>query len=190
MNILDVGAGPRKYPGSISIDINAVNKPDIVHDLDIYPWPVKNDTFDMVFCSHCLEHLVDPIKAVEEIYRVCRQGGTVKIVVPHYTGHTAWGSPEHKRAFGAKWFNYFHDDFTSISQSAARFDTVSVKLVWAAVTPYNKYSLFVRVFKPVISFVNTLISFLANLNIELCEKIWCYWVGGFCEIWFELKVKK
>ena len=190
MKILDVGSGPRKYPGSVNIDINPENAPDMLHDLNKYPWPAQSDEFDLVHCSHCLEHLDDAVKAVEEMYRLCKPGGLIKIIVPHYTGHTSWGSPEHKRAFGAKWFNYFHDDFRAISRSGVRFEKISVKLAWAPVSLFVKYSFFVKLFLPIIKIFNFLISFLANMSIELCEKIWCYWVGGFCEILFELTVSK
>jgi SAM-dependent methyltransferase len=38
-------------------------------------------------------------------------------------------------------------------------------------------------------FIST-IDKLANLNPLLCELFWVYWVGGFYEIQFDLKVKK
>jgi hypothetical protein len=48
MMILDVGAGFFKYPGSVSIDGSKKCGPDILHDLNTYPWPVADNTFDMV----------------------------------------------------------------------------------------------------------------------------------------------
>jgi SAM-dependent methyltransferase len=187
MKVLDIGSGPRKLPGSVSIDINPDNKPDFIHDLDTYPWPLKDNDYDIVHCSHCLEHLNNPIKAFEEMYRACKPGGTIKIIVPHYSGHTAWGSPEHKRAFGAKWFNYFLDEFKPISQSHLDIKIISIKFRWASISPFAGYSTLVKRFSTVIKLLDGIFSFLANLSVEVCEKLWCYWVGGFCEIRFELK---
>jgi len=42
-------------------------------------WPFRDDQFDLGLCSHCLEDLRDPLPAVHELSRVCRQ---VLIVVP------------------------------------------------------------------------------------------------------------
>jgi SAM-dependent methyltransferase len=191
VKILDVGAGPRKLPGSVSIDIIAENGPDILHNLDSFPWPIKDNEFDVVHCAHCLEHLSDPIKAVEEMYRVAKPGATIRVIVPHYSGHTAWGNPEHKRAFGAKWFDYFTlDEFRPISRSHLQFKIISIKFRWASVNPEKVYTPLVKLFSPLIKGLNEFLSFFANLSVEVCEKIWCYWVGGFGEIQFELRAEK
>lgn len=59
-------------------------------DSDILAWdlrkgiPFPDDTFDMVYSSHVLEH-IDRIHAVDflsECFRVTKQGGTIRIVVP------------------------------------------------------------------------------------------------------------
>jgi SAM-dependent methyltransferase len=39
-------------------------------------------TFDFVVINHVLEHLSNPVKAVREVFRICRKGGTVIISVP------------------------------------------------------------------------------------------------------------
>jgi SAM-dependent methyltransferase len=43
------------------------------------PWPFADHQFDWGLCSHCLEDLRDPLPAVRELQRVCRQ---VIIVTP------------------------------------------------------------------------------------------------------------
>lgn len=45
--------------------------------------PFKDNTVDFVFTSHVLEHFFDPIKALEEWYRVTKKGGYVFMIVPH-----------------------------------------------------------------------------------------------------------
>jgi hypothetical protein len=44
--------------------------------------PFGDDTQDAVYSSHCLEHIPDFIKAVQEWYRVTRIGGHIITVVP------------------------------------------------------------------------------------------------------------
>jgi SAM-dependent methyltransferase len=57
--------------------------PDIVADLNIDRLSMLPDeSQDFVIASHLLEHLVDPLAHLAEIYRVLRPGGTVIIMLP------------------------------------------------------------------------------------------------------------
>ena len=44
--------------------------------------PFKDECFDLILCNHVLEHIVDDIKAMEEIYRVLKPQGKAIIQVP------------------------------------------------------------------------------------------------------------
>ena len=41
-----------------------------------------DDSFDFVVANHVLEHLANPVRAVRDVFRVCRHGGKVVIAVP------------------------------------------------------------------------------------------------------------
>jgi SAM-dependent methyltransferase len=43
---------------------------------------VADDTYDFVFSSHCLEHLVDPLEGLKNWLRVVRPGGYVIFAIP------------------------------------------------------------------------------------------------------------
>ena len=43
---------------------------------------VKDETFDFVHSSHCLEHLIDPKVALENWFRVLKPGGTLIMLLP------------------------------------------------------------------------------------------------------------
>ena len=49
---------------------------------DICALPFKDGSFDLIFCNHVLEHIPDHIKAMEELYRVLKKGGTLIAQVP------------------------------------------------------------------------------------------------------------
>ena len=49
---------------------------------DIYALPFNNDQYDLIFCNHVLEHIPDDKKAMEELYRVLKKGGTLIAQVP------------------------------------------------------------------------------------------------------------
>lgn len=42
---------------------------------DICDLPFEDNSFDVVFCNHVLEHISDDIKAMQELYRVMKVGG-------------------------------------------------------------------------------------------------------------------
>jgi SAM-dependent methyltransferase len=49
---------------------------------DITELPFGDDTFDVLYCSHVLEHVVDDRKAMRELRRVLRPDGWALLVVP------------------------------------------------------------------------------------------------------------
>ena len=49
---------------------------------DILDLPFENESFDIIFCNHVLEHIEDDKKAMSEIYRVMKKGGWGIIQVP------------------------------------------------------------------------------------------------------------
>ncbi len=44
--------------------------------------PFENESFDIVFCNHVLEHIEDDRKAMSELYRVMKKGGWGIFQVP------------------------------------------------------------------------------------------------------------
>ena len=54
---------------------------DVVAPGDKLPFP--DSSYDFVISSHVLEHFPDPIAALEEWYRVVRNGGFIFAIIPH-----------------------------------------------------------------------------------------------------------
>lgn len=86
-SLLHVGAGSGRLPEWLSdyketrLDIDHRHNPDIIANMtdlgDI-------GEFDVVYSSHCLEHLhdYDVIKALQEFNRVLKKGGFLMVFVP------------------------------------------------------------------------------------------------------------
>ena len=53
-----------------------------VKHADILDLPFQDAMFDMVICNHVLEHVKDDTKAMSEIFRVLKSGGTAVLMVP------------------------------------------------------------------------------------------------------------
>ena len=50
--------------------------------MDINAMPFADNTYDVVFCNHVLEHIPDDVHAMREIYRVMKPGGWAILQVP------------------------------------------------------------------------------------------------------------
>lgn len=54
---LDIGCGQNKNPGFIGIDYEAYLGVDIVHNVELFPWPLPDECAHIAVTSHLLEHL-------------------------------------------------------------------------------------------------------------------------------------
>jgi SAM-dependent methyltransferase len=108
MTKINLGSGGRPLEGYINVDVNpAAPGIDVVHDLNMYPWPFESDTADEIFADQCLEHLDDHNRAMKEIHRILKPGGRAVIKVPHFTWQLAYTDPTHKHFFGYHTFSYY-----------------------------------------------------------------------------------
>lgn len=87
---------------------------------DILDLPFKDNEFDVVFCNHVLEHIIDDAKAMSELYRVMKPGGWGIFQVPMkynetktYEDFTITNREDRKKHFGqydhVRWYgmDYF-----------------------------------------------------------------------------------
>lgn len=77
---------------------------DMQHGDAQYLERVEDNSFDFVYSSHCLEHLVDPSVAIRHWIRVVKPGGHLVIQVPdedlYEQGHwPSWFNSDHKHTF-------------------------------------------------------------------------------------------
>jgi len=114
MKILDLGCGSKKidHPNAKVIGLDIIKHPevDVVWDLNKLPLPFKDKEFDIVHASHILEHIEDNKKffaLMDEIYRILKPNGVFHVRVPYWKGIYGISSPEHRRFFSIKSFNYF-----------------------------------------------------------------------------------
>ena len=124
---LDLGCGARKTPGAFGVDLVPAPGVDLVHDLNRIPWPLAENRFERVVCSHVLEHLSDLVGVMNEIHRVSKPGARVRILTPHFSSLNSWEDPTHVRHFARKSFSFF-DTESAHHCTDRRLKTVGVKL--------------------------------------------------------------
>ena len=94
---LDIGGFYQwTFPGAIPINIV-----DQILDYDAYSLPDYND-LDYIISSHCLEHLADPIKALEYWGTKLKSGGTLFLYLPH--PDMVYWKPENNRKHLHMWY--------------------------------------------------------------------------------------
>lgn len=59
-----------------------LNSPIADVKADICDLPFEDNTYDTILCNHVLEHIPDDTKAMEELFRVLRPGGTGIFQIP------------------------------------------------------------------------------------------------------------
>lgn len=59
----------------LSYTTTDLNSPLADVKADICKLPFKDNTYDIIFCNHVLEHIPDDTKAMQELYRVLKPGG-------------------------------------------------------------------------------------------------------------------
>lgn len=88
-NLLDIAPSQplQKYLKSLqniidyhSADLSSELAEDKIDITDMYMY--KNETYDIIICSHVLEHVQDDRKAIKEIYRILKKDGWAIIMVP------------------------------------------------------------------------------------------------------------
>ena len=135
MKILDVGCGVNKYEGAIGLDNNPRTAADVIHDLGDLPYPFADNEFDLIVCSHVIEHVPDVMAFVTELYRISKPGGRIRIVTPHYTNPDWPNDPTHRNHFNSFSFDTFvpgqrtFDFYTDVSLKPAK-RYVSLANLW------------------------------------------------------------
>ena len=63
-----------------------LERTDVDIRLDVTHMPLRDASWDLVLCSHVLEHVADDAAAIAELARVLRPGGTLLVMVPEVPG--------------------------------------------------------------------------------------------------------
>jgi len=186
MSKLNLGSGEFPKEGFVNVDYHSVSEPDLRHDLTRFPYPFQDNHFDLIESDHCLEHLPEPFKVMREIHRIGKPGAVVIIRVPHFS--RGFTHAEHKAGFDVTFPYYFRKTFIGGYQGV-EYDSLGTRLTWFA-QPYLKRSVLSAPAFYFASFVGGIIDFFAWLSPFFCSRIWCFWVGGFEQVEFRLRIKK
>jgi hypothetical protein len=98
---LNLGCGQNKKDGYVNVDKYDSFEPDVVWDLEQFPWPFEDNSVEEIVMYHSLEHMgADTevfLSIMKELYRVSAPDGQVHITVPHEFSDGFAGDPTHVR---------------------------------------------------------------------------------------------
>ena len=109
---LNLGCGQTNLDGYLNVDISEFTNPDQRVDLNVTPWPWKDNEFGHIVAKDVLEHLGDNndhfIEILKEMYRVSDNAAVWEIQVPHWRCDIALDDPSHKRLITMGTFMLFN----------------------------------------------------------------------------------
>lgn len=116
---LDVGCGGNKQLGFIGMDKRQVKGADgkdvvdILHDIEVFPWPIKNEAVLDILCSHIIEHIKPwlMIDLMNEMWRVLKPGGQLVISMPYGVSFGFVQDPTHCNACNEATWQYYDPRF-------------------------------------------------------------------------------
>lgn len=171
MRILDLGCGNRKQKNALGADINRNSQADVICNLEIFPYPFKDNSFDRVLCHSILEHLDDIVGVMKEIHRILKPGGVVEIITPHFSSLYSWDDPTHRHHFSSNSFDYFTTSTSMESQAKGTFEIIKKKIIFGK------------------GILDWLWQFFANKFVHYYERRWAFIFPAF-DLYFELKAIK
>jgi SAM-dependent methyltransferase len=97
---LDIGCGRNKQGADwIGLDIQQFPGVDIVHDWNVYPWPLPDECVLRAIASHVIEHIPPHnfgfVNFMNEVWRVMKPDGQFAIAMPYATSPGMYQDPTH-----------------------------------------------------------------------------------------------
>ena len=107
--LLDIGCGESKQSGFVGMDRRKLPGVDIVHDLEIFPWPLKDESCLTIIGSHIAEHILPQltIDFFNELWRILKVDGQLALSMPYGYSQGFLQDPTHCNMFNEATFQYF-----------------------------------------------------------------------------------
>ncbi len=138
---LNLGCGFRPRPGFVNVDKYDNCDPDVVHDLNVFPYPWEDESVDGIIMWHVLEHLDDWWAVFLECVRILRPGAVMQIRVPDATTDAAITYRDHYHIFDIHSFHGIRGRSGSGTNAGAELisESVPIEMVSYERVPYTHY---------------------------------------------------
>lgn len=91
MNILNFGCNEFRLPGFINIDIDPVNKPDMIMDIMDIESKFQQNSVDFIYAGHFFEHISSQNGELlmKKVHNILKPFSSIVITIPDYTKASA-----------------------------------------------------------------------------------------------------
>ncbi len=134
---LNFGCGRKMLKGYVNVDIQKHKNIDYSFDFNKFPYPLEDDRFSYILLDNVLEHLDNPAKVLDELYRISKKNGIIHIIVPYYHCSGAYNDITHRNFFNEHSFEVLCNsgDFYGVEKKKKKFiikknDLVPTRLGW------------------------------------------------------------
>ena len=172
---LNLGCGRNIRAGYVNLDKVELDGVDVVHDLNTFPYPFDDNRFDEIYCSHVLEHVNDLVKVVEELHRITKLYGRIKVIAPYFASQGAFNDPTHNIFFTYRTFKFFSSDgyYTN-----AVLDVIKQRMFFFSSKKFMESKWY-----------SAVLDYVLNLFPMLYQRYLC-WILPAAEIHYLLEVEK
>lgn len=179
---LNLGCDHEYKEGWVNLDAHKNLKCDVVHNLNEFPYPFKDDEFDVILLNHVLEHLEDTSRVLKELHRISKEGAIIKIEVPYFNSFNAFRDVTHIRFFTWDSLTPFTGRVSAREKRntgylPVLFEYVNRRLIWGGT--HNK------LLKPICNFMD----WIVNFNPDFMERRIPFWLTSE-SLYIELRVIK
>ncbi len=138
---LNLGCGYVKRAGWINVDKYDICDPDVVHDLNVSPYPWPDNSVDGIVLVHVLEHLDDWWGCIVECGRILKPGAKLWVHVPDESSTMALTYRDHNHVFSHVSFHGTQccDGWGTNAWAHQENDLVPLELCGHMQVPHDQY---------------------------------------------------
>lgn len=127
---LNLGCGHKRREGWLNVDKLNTVAPDLLWDLDEYPYPLPENHFTDIHAGDIVEHLADIPRFMRQTHALLAAGGELEITTPHFSCANSFTDPTHRHHLGYFSFDYFTESGQLNFYTDVRFQLVQRSLVF------------------------------------------------------------
>ena len=111
--MLDIGCGEMVRPNFVRLDKRNLPGIDIVHDLEVFPYPLSDECCLTIIGSHIIEHIKPwlSVDFMNELWRIMKLEGELALSTPYAGSFGFWQDPTHCNGWNQASFQYFDPQY-------------------------------------------------------------------------------
>ncbi|MBI2108834.1 MAG: methyltransferase domain-containing protein [Parcubacteria group bacterium] len=170
--VLHLGCGNSKLAGAVGIDMLTFPSVDVVHNLDLTPWPLEANSVDVFFAHSVIGHLSSLVDFFNEVSRVGKNGSRIIISTPYFRSIDAFSDPTMKHFFTSSSMDYFLDTdshFSGYQYTKHKFKKIGFWYGWPQLSQNPLTRLFKAFIHQYSKFYDQYLSLLIPVKILVWE---------------------